>query len=79
MEFWSFCDSTSSRVYNKNELKRIDLLTVDVEIKRVAVVYSNAACTRLTNIFRLDIYPHRSCFSQTRANLNNPRYTGAIP
>ena len=28
MEFWSFCDSTSSRV--KNELKPIELLTVDV-------------------------------------------------
>ena len=29
MEFWSFCDSTSSRV--KNELKLIELLTVDVD------------------------------------------------
>ena len=36
MEFWSFCDSTSSRVENK--LKPIELLTVDVEINRVAVV-----------------------------------------
>ena len=37
MEFLSFCaSSTSSRV--KNELKSIELLTVDVEIKRVAVV-----------------------------------------
>ena len=35
MEFWSFCDSTSSRV--ENEMKPIELLTVDVEIKRVAV------------------------------------------
>ena len=31
MEFWSFCDSTSSRV--ENELKPIELLTTDVEIK----------------------------------------------
>ena len=39
MEFWSFCDSTSSRLSRiKNELKPIELLTVDVEIKRVAVV-----------------------------------------
>ena len=36
MEFWSFCDSTSSRI--KNELKSIELLTVDVEIKRVALI-----------------------------------------
>ena len=37
MEFRSFCDSTSSRV--KNELKPIELLPVDVEIKtRVAIV-----------------------------------------
>ena len=36
MEFWSFCDSTSSRV--ENELKPIELLTTDVEIKRVTVV-----------------------------------------
>ena len=36
MEFWSFCDSTNSRV--KNELKPVELLTVDVEIKTVAVV-----------------------------------------
>ena len=39
MEFWSFCDSTSSRV--ENELKPIELLMVlitDVEIKRVTVV-----------------------------------------
>ena len=31
MEFWSFCDSTSSRV--ENELKPIELLITDVEIK----------------------------------------------
>ena len=36
MEFWSFCDSTSSRV--ENELKPIELLITDVEIKRVTVV-----------------------------------------
>ena len=36
MEFRSFCDSTSSRV--KYELEPIELLTLDVEIKRVAVV-----------------------------------------
>ena len=33
MEFWSFCDSTSSRV--ENELKPIELLITDVEIKRI--------------------------------------------
>ena len=33
MKFWSSCDDTSSRV--KNELKAINLLTVDVEKKRV--------------------------------------------
>ena len=38
MEFWSFCNSTSSRVKNKNEFELIELLTDDVEIKRVAVV-----------------------------------------
>ena len=37
MEFWSFCDSTSSRV-DANELKPIELLITDVEIKRVTVV-----------------------------------------
>ena len=37
MEFWSFCDSTSSRV--ENELKPIELLITDVEIKRVTVVW----------------------------------------
>ena len=31
MEFWSFCDITSSRV--ENELKPIELLITDVEIK----------------------------------------------
>ena len=36
MEFWSFCDSTSSRV--ENELKPIELLITDVEKKRVTVV-----------------------------------------
>ena len=36
MEFWSFCDSTNSRV--KNELKPIELLTANVEKKRVTVV-----------------------------------------
>ena len=36
MEFWSFCDSTSSKA--ENELKTIELLTIDVEKKRVAVV-----------------------------------------
>ena len=35
-EFWSFCDCMSSIV--KNELKPIELLTADVEIKRVIVV-----------------------------------------
>ena len=30
MEFWSFCDSMSSRV--EKELKPIELLTTDVEI-----------------------------------------------
>ena len=29
MEFWSFCDSTSSRV--ENELKPIELLITDVD------------------------------------------------
>ena len=29
MEFWSFCDSTSSRI--ENELKTIELLTIDIE------------------------------------------------
>ena len=36
MEFWSFCDSTSSRV--ENELKPIKLLITDVKIKRVIIV-----------------------------------------
>ena len=36
MKFWSFCDSTSSRV--ENELKTIESLTIDIEKKRVAVV-----------------------------------------
>ena len=36
MEFWSLCDCMSSIV--KNELKPIELLTADVEIKRVIVV-----------------------------------------
>ena len=36
MEFWSFCDSASSRV--ENELKTIELLRIDAEIKRVTVV-----------------------------------------
>ena len=36
MEFWSFSDSTSSRV--ENELKSIELLITDVEKKRVTVV-----------------------------------------
>ena len=36
MEFCSFCDSTSSIV--ENELKPIEMLTTDVEIKRVTVV-----------------------------------------
>ena len=36
MEFWSFCDSMSSRV--KFELKQIKLLTVDVEKKIATVV-----------------------------------------
>ena len=36
MEFFSFCDSTSSIVVN--ELKPIELLTTVVEIKRVTVV-----------------------------------------
>ena len=36
MEFWSFCDSTSSTV--ENALKPIELLINDVEIKRVTVV-----------------------------------------
>ena len=36
MKFWSLCDSTSSRV--ENELKTIELLTIDIEKKRVAVV-----------------------------------------
>ena len=34
MEFCDFCDSTSSRV----ELKPIELLIIDVEIKRVTIV-----------------------------------------
>ena len=33
MEFWSFCDCTSSKV--ENELKPIELLNADVEIKRI--------------------------------------------
>ena len=33
MEFWSFCDSTSSRV--ENELKPIELLTTDAEIREL--------------------------------------------
>ena len=36
IEFLSFCHSTSSRV--ENELKTIELLITDVEIKRVTVV-----------------------------------------
>ena len=36
MEFLSFCDSMSSRV--ENELKPIELLITDVEIKRVIIV-----------------------------------------
>ena len=36
MKFWSFCDDTNSRV--ENELKTIELLTIDIEKKRVAVV-----------------------------------------
>ena len=36
MKFLSFCDSTSSRV--ENELMAIELLTIDIEKKRVAVV-----------------------------------------
>ena len=37
IEFWSFCDSTNSRVENK--LKQIELLITDAEIKRVTVVF----------------------------------------
>ena len=33
MEFWRFCDSTSSRV--ENELKPIELLITDVEIREL--------------------------------------------
>ena len=36
MKFLSFCDSTSSRV--ENELKTIELLTIEIEKKRVSVV-----------------------------------------
>ena len=36
MEFWSFCDGTSSKV--ENELKPIELLITDVVIKRLTVV-----------------------------------------
>ena len=36
MEFWSFCDSTSSRV--KNELKPIESLTADVEKEKLPTV-----------------------------------------
>ena len=36
LEFWRFCDSTSSRV--ENELKPIEFLITDVEMKRVTVV-----------------------------------------
>ena len=36
MKFQSFCDGTSSRI--ENELKTIELLTIDIEKKSVAVV-----------------------------------------